>query len=244
MTDKAFAFAVILLGVSLVAPAAPSVAAERQKPYIEVSATGKAEAAPDNALLSLTVLRTAKTARAALDDNNAAMAQVLAAMRTAGVEARDLQTSGFSVQPRYLYPKPDKDGRRPAPILTGYAVSNRLAVHIRKIGQAGEILDKAVSLGVNKVDAIRFIVDDAAQLLIAARQRAMKKAIRKARTLTAAAGVSLGDILAISERNDGFRPVPMMEAQSLMSKSAAAVPVAAGEVSYSVTVNVRWALAQ
>ena len=243
MTSKSFAsLAACLLSISLVTSVAVA-ADEKNDAAIQMSATGIADAVPDTALLGLTVLRTAKTARVALDENNAAMSGVLAEMKSAGVDAKDLQTSGFSIQPRYHYPKA-VNGQRPPPVLVGYAVSNRLSVRIRNLTEVGNILDKAVTLGVNKVGGIKFVVDDPAQLLKTARQNAMRNAIEKAKTLTDAAGISLGRILAISEQRGRPRPNVMMESQSLMQKGAPAVPVAAGDVSYSVTVNVRWALVQ
>jgi uncharacterized protein YggE len=57
------------------------------------------------AVISLTVLREAETAREALDANNAAMGEVLAAMKAEGIAERDLQTGAFSIQPRWVYPE-------------------------------------------------------------------------------------------------------------------------------------------
>jgi len=237
-----FTVSTLVLVASLVALATPSRADDDEIPYIEVSASGTADAAPDTALLSLTVLRIEKTARAALDANNEAMSTVLAEMDSAGIAARDLQTSGFSLQPRYHYPKAGSDGQRPPPVLTGYAASNQLTVRVRDLAMAGGILDKAVSLGVNKVGNIRFVIDQPAALLTMARESAVSNAVAKARTLASAAGTSLGDILRITERNGTPRPMPMMKAS--MARAESAVPIAAGEISYSVTVNMRWALKQ
>jgi hypothetical protein len=230
----------LVLLVSLMFVTTSSRADDDEIPYIEVSASGTADAAPDTALLTLTVLRVEKTARLALDANNEAMATVLAEMASAGIAARDLQTSGFSLQPRYHYPKPGSDGQRPPPVLTGYAASNQLTVRVRDLARTGSILDKAVSLGVNKVGSIRFVIDKPAALLTTAREAAVKNAVVKARTLASAAGASLGDILRITERNSPPRPMPIMRAARAMAESA--VPIAAGEISYTVTVNMRWAL--
>ena len=77
-------------------------------PRIIVSGEGEATVAPDLAILTLSVMREAKTARAALDANNDAMAAVIAAMKSAGIKDRDLQTAGIQISPRYNYTnKPD-----------------------------------------------------------------------------------------------------------------------------------------
>jgi uncharacterized protein len=219
-----------------------TLADEAAEPYVEVSGTGTASGQPDTAMISLTVLRLGKTARAALNANNDAMASVLSGLMAEGIAKADLQTSGFSMQPRYVYPKPGKDGQRPAPVLTGYAVSNQLSVRVRDLERVGILLDKAVSMGINKIGNIRFSIEDASALREQARIKAMQNATLKAATLTVAGNVSLGKILAIQEHQSASRPRPMMQAQRAMMESASKVPVAAGEVSYAVTVKVRWAL--
>ena len=73
-------------------------------PRIQVTGDGRVELAPDMAVLDLTVTREAMTARAALDANSASMKEVLVAMQSEGIEARDLQTKGFYIQPKYVYP--------------------------------------------------------------------------------------------------------------------------------------------
>ena len=71
------------LSVSLLCLTAfPSLADQAPMPrQIVVTGTGEASAKPDIANTDLTVLRTAETARAALDANNAAMADVVGAMK-------------------------------------------------------------------------------------------------------------------------------------------------------------------
>ena len=123
---------------ALTAAAGHAIAADTDiTPQITVSATGTADIAPDMAVIGLTLLREADTAREALDANTEAMAEVLAAMQAEGIAERDLQTSNFNIQPRYVYPEP-KDGIRPAPRIVGYQVSNSLTVRVRdEDGRAG-----------------------------------------------------------------------------------------------------------
>ena len=100
------------------------------------------------ALLSLSVMREATTAREALDANNDAMAAVIAAMKASGIADRDLQTAGVQIAPRYDYTtKPD--GTQEAK-LVAYQVTNTLSVRVRDLAKTGEILDKSVALGVNQ----------------------------------------------------------------------------------------------
>ncbi len=197
------------------------------------------------ALISLTVLREAATAREALDANNQAMASVLEAMKAAGVAEKDLQTSGFSIQPRYTYPDPNKPDQPQEPKITGYSVQNTLGVRVRDLAKLGAVIDQSVSLGVNQGGDITFTKDDTTGLLDEARRNAMANALAKAKTLSVAAGVTTGRILEISEQSFQPQPIPMMRAEMAQAKGAADfVPVAAGENTYRVNVNVTFEIKQ
>lgn len=211
---------------------------------ILVSGEGSAELAPDMAVLTLTVTREAKTARAALDSNSAAMAEVLAAMQAEGIAPRDLQTSNFAIQPKYTYPPRKSSGETEAPRIEGYTVRNSLTVRVREIDKVGAILDKSVTLGVNEGGSILFTNDDPSAAITQARIEAVQEAIAKAKTLAQAAGVKTGRVLEISEQSYRPRPVSMARAEMAMVRSADAVPVATGENSYRVTVSISLAIEQ
>jgi uncharacterized protein YggE len=213
-------------------------------PRILVTGQGTADLAPDMAVLALTVTREAQTARAALDANSAAMSEVLSTMKAEGIEARDLQTSGFSIQPKYIYPPQKSSGERQPPRIVGYTVRNSLSVRVRDIDAVGKILDKSVTLGVNEGGNIMFTNDDPSAAIKEARIKAVKDALAKAQTLAEAAGVRTGKILEISEQSFSPRPMPMARAELSMARSADAMPVATGENTYKVTVKVSYSIDQ
>lgn len=237
-----------LLAAALTLSQANSVAAhepEKQPARINVTGTASVDVAPDMAILSLGVLRQEKTARAALDANNAAMAEVLASMKEAGIADKDLQTSNFSIQPRYQHHRPKKGETQKPPKIVGYNVSNNLTVRIRDLTKVGEVLDRSVSLGVNNGGNIRFTNDDPKQAISVARGNAMRDAVDRATILTQAGGVSLGPIISIDEHSSAPRPMAMARGKMMAESMAAdSVPIASGENSYSVTVNVSWEIKQ
>ena len=238
--------AALLVVATLTAFATSAMADEREPvPRILVNGEGSAELAPDMAMLVLTVSREGETAREALDANSAAMAEVLQAMRDEKIEDRDLQTAGFSIQPRYNYPAPKPSGEREPREIIGYTVRNSLSVRVRDIDRVGAIIDKSVTLGVNEGGNITFTNADPAAAIAEARAEAVRDARSKAETLAAAAGVKTGRILEISEHSFAPRPMPMLNAEVAMSRAAdEAPPVAAGENSYQVTVQVTYAIEQ
>jgi hypothetical protein len=136
-------------------------------PRISVIGEGFAKAAPDMAILTLGVVRQADTAAEAVKANNAAMADVIAAMKDAGIAETDLQTADFSVQPRYVYPN-DATGQS-EPKIVGYTAQNTLTVRIRSLPDTGAVLDRAVSLGVNSTGGLVFTNDDPSAFLTEAR---------------------------------------------------------------------------
>ncbi len=219
----------------LLAMTAPALSDE-QPATMTLSGTGEIAAAPDMAMITSGVVTEAETARAALDANTAAMNALVAVMKAAGIEGRDLQTSGFAVEPRFVYPK--RETQQP-PRIVGYTVRNQLSVRLRELAKLGEVLDRAVTSGSNRIGDIRFAVDDTTALYDEARRAAVADALRKARILTEAAGVTLGRITNISES----RTVPIAPrgaAMAMAREMSATVPVEAGELTFRVDVQITW----
>ncbi len=217
---------------------------ENKTGTISVTGVGIINAAPDMATINLTVLREAETAKSALSDNNSAMNDILDAMKEFGIEDKDLQTSNFSIHPRYIYP--NNNNQIKSPRIVAYRVSNSLAIRIRDLARVGEVLDKSVTLGVNEGGNISFGNSDPKPLQMQARAEAMKSAIEKANVLTQAAGIEIGSIRQISEQSFTPSPQPMLRGQvaKMAMAESDAVPIASGENTYRITVNVTFELDQ
>lgn len=212
-----------------------------REPVINVSGEGEASVAPDMAILTLSVVRNGKTAQAALSANSAAMKEVLASLKAEDIADRDIQTSNFSIYPQYRHPEP-KNGVTAPPEIIGYEVANTLTLKVRELAKLGGLIDRSVKLGVNQGGQISFTNDDPEQAMTDARKKAVAEAIAKAKTLTEAANVKLGRIIEISENSGRPMPQPMMRMAMAKDMAAEAVPVATGENTYTVTVNVTFAL--
>lgn len=215
----------------------------KRDPVITVSGEGDASVAPDMAILSFSVVKQAQTAADALSENSKAMGDVQAALKKAGVADKDLQTSNFSVQPVYKQFEP-KDGIYIPPEITGYQVTNGLTVRVRELAKLGEILDSSVRLGINQGGDIAFTNDKPEETVTEARKAAVADAIAKAKTLSEAAGVKLGRVLEISENMQRPMPVPPTMMRAAAMEKSDSVPIATGENTYKVNVNVTFALEQ
>ncbi|MBY5404447.1 SIMPL domain-containing protein [Rhizobium leguminosarum] len=227
------------------AAAAPAFAqeAKAREPVISVTGDGESSIAPDMAVVNLAVVKQAKTAREALDENNKAMNDVLAALKSGGIAERDLQTSGFSIQPQYNYPQP-VDGQQQQPQLIGYQTINSITIRLRDLAKLGAVIDQSVSLGINQGGDIQFTNDKPDAVIDEARKDAVASAVKKAKTLSEAAGVKLGRILEINENAPRTMPQPVYRATMMKEASDAAVPVQGGENNYNVSVTVTFAIEQ
>ncbi|MBB3945687.1 hypothetical protein GGQ73_001622 [Rhizobium skierniewicense] len=245
MTSKLSCSLVLSAFTALVAVPMAASAQDNTKrePVISVSGEGDAAVAPDMAILSFSVVKQAETAAAALKDNSSAMQEVQAALKSAGIAERDLQTSNFSVQPLYKQFEP-KDGVYVAPEITGYQVNNGLTVRVRDISKLGEILDRSVTLGINQGGDITFTNDKPETTVTEARKAAVADAVAKAKTLAEAAGVKLGRVLEMTENAQRPMPMPQTMMRAAAMEKSDSVPVAAGENTYKVTVNVTFSLDQ
>ncbi len=223
---------VLALAVTLTLLVAPALA---QTPPPAISVTGEATVSvpPDQAQIDAGVTSDAKTAREASDVNNAAMGKVLLALKGAGIDEKDYQTSRLSLQPQYA---PNRSG--PSPVV-GYRASNRVTVKLRDVAKVASIIDVLVGAGANELGGINFMVSQASKLLDEAREKAVADARRKAEIYAKAAGVTLGEPLSISEEGSA---APVFRGKMVGGMAASAAPVAQGEETLSVTVGVSWAI--
>lgn len=228
----------VLVPFALIATALPAYAGT-----IAIEGRGEVRAAPDMATINSGVTTQGATAREALDANTAAMSELIAALKQSGIEARDIQTSSFSVNPNYVYSDARDDlGYTMPPKINGYQVSNSVTVVVRDLEELGSILDQSVTVGANTVNGVSFSVADPSELLDEARKLAFTDARDKAELYAGVADATLGDLEQISERQDFNAPQPYpMYARAEMAGSAP-VPVEAGEMSFAITVNVTWDL--
>lgn len=240
-----FATPVRALLLALVAVAASPAAAQQAAGARTVTVTGSAEmaAAPDRATVSLGVVTEATTADQALEANNAAVRALIDRLRREEIESRNLQTSGFSVQPQYVFPPRQDDGTQEPPRITGYTVSNSVTAKLEAIERLGTVLDAAVQTGANQIHGISFDVTNADRLADGARDEAFADAKRKAELYAKAAGSALGSVLSVRETTErGGGPQP--NAMRMEAAQAEIVPVETGEQTLRVQVEVTWQLAE
>ncbi len=231
------ALLLLLLLLALAPVALPAAAHDQpEKRTISLSASGIVKTTPDMVEIAAGVTSEAPSARAALDQNTEAMTKVVEALKGDGIEPKDIQTANFSVGPIYEQRPYDRpDGKPPA--VVGYRVTNQVRITLRDTAKLGAILDKVVSLGANQIDSIEFGVSEPEALKDEARKLALKNVTDNAKLYAQAAGVSLGQILTITEEESSYQPRYMPSAATMEAK---AVPIEAGTAAVEVRVRVSW----
>ena len=199
---------------------------------LNVSSTAEVTQTPDVAQISVGVVTQHPSSNQAMQDNARQMQQVVEAVRKAGVQERDIQTSGVSLNPQYKYEE------NQAPRIIGYQASNTVNVKVRKIDNVGKVLDAVSAQGANQINGPTFSIDQPEGLYDQARVQAIQKARARADLYAKALGLRVIRVVSIDENNSqGFQPVLMAAAAPRADKSFS-TPVSPGESTLSVTLNV------
>lgn len=229
---RSLALAVVLAAAILIG--APAHAQTEPPSVISVTGEARISVPPDLAQIDAGVTTEAKTAREASDANNLAMGKVLVALKSAGIDEKDYQTSRLSLQTQNSVARPGAP-----PTITGYRASNRVTIRLHDVAKVANVIDALVTAGANEIGGVNFMVSQASKLLDDARQQAVADARRKAEIYAKAAGVTLGAPLSISEEGAAQ---PLFRARMAAPMAASPVPIAQGEETLSITVGMTWAI--
>jgi uncharacterized protein YggE len=199
---------------------------------ITVSGQGTVTGTPD----TLTVTLGVSVLRATVDEATGAAGSeasaIIEALKSNGVAETDVQTANYSIYPEYDY---SGNTQR----LTGYRVQNQVVVKIRRLDDAGSVIDAATAAGGNDttVSSLAFSIEDNAELLQMARTAAWNDAEAKAKQLAQLAGVSLGKAYSITESIQ-YQTPPIYYDRALAGAEDAATPIEPGQQDVVVTVQV------
>ena len=213
---------------------------------IRVSGTGTVSVEPDVAILQVGVEVFAGKVSTARSESSKAMDSVVNVLKNEGVEEKDIQTTRFSISPRYDYEEVTINGKRiGTQVLTGYTVNNTVKAKIYEIDNVGEIIDKSADAGGDyvRINGVDFTVDDSSSYQTEIRKMAVEDAGGKAQEYALLTDVELGPVIELDEMNSGSVHSPY-EADYGMRMMAAAptTSISAGQLEISLTVNTLFAI--
>jgi uncharacterized protein len=172
-------------------------APEAQSPLLHtvtVSGTGHMSALPDEAVITIGVQETAATAAAALDANSKKMQDVLARLEAEGIPDSAVETANVSV---YGYPLYDQQtGKQTG---TSFQASNSVDVTLTDFSAVGSVFAAATEAGANNLYGPNWQLSDNTEAQTQALAQASAQAHAKAEAFAAANGVTLGDVLVLTE---------------------------------------------
>lgn len=171
-----------------------------QRDTITISGEGKVVAIPDIATIQLGLNTEKKSVAEAQKENTAKMNELNKQLKAQGVDAKDIQTSNYSIYPQYDW----NNGRQ---TLRGYQVSQTVTVKIRNLDKVGDIVSAAGTLGLNQVGGLSFDIDEPEVLRQQARIKALENAREKAKALADIMGVKLGKVVSFNESSTYPGPI-------------------------------------
>jgi uncharacterized protein YggE len=232
--------AALMIGAVAAAPAIAQQASITQTiggTRLDVSATGEVTRVPDVAIISAGVVSRSATATGALQDSADRMQRVLAALKRAGVQDRDIQTSSVKLNAEYRYPD------NQAPQLTGYTASNMVTIRFRDIRNSGKILDALVSQGANQISGPSLTVDKPEAALDEARALAVAAGSARADLYARSLGMRVVRVVAVTE-SGGYAvpPAPPPAPPMMMAAERASTKIEPGEQKLQVSVAMTFEL--
>lgn len=199
---------------------------------LEITAESEVAAAPDLAIISAGVVTDAPSAAEALKLNAERMNAVMAAVKSAGIADRDVQTSNLSINPQYDYQE------RKAPTVSGYQATNTVTVRLNDLTAVGKVVDALVSAGANQLNGPNFDIKNPDVLMDRARADALAKARARADIYAKAANMSIKRIVSINEQAHHSAPPMPMRMMAMEKADAAGTSVATGTMSLNMSLNV------
>jgi len=233
---------------------------QNQPHEIQVSGEGKAYLKPDVAMISFGVTSEATKSQDAVNKNNEKMNAVIAAIKSLGVEGKDIQTTLYNLTPLYDYPvypvKGSAGSMAPARdsvgvssaspiyvqggrVLSGYSLEQQVSVKIRNFDNINAILDKATFAGATNVGQLSFTVDDPEMARSQAREEAIKNAKEKLAIIAKQSGLRVGKLVNVSEGYNNY-PQPMyasMAKDAGVESTAPQIQTGQMEISSSITLT-------
>jgi uncharacterized protein len=200
---------------------------------ITVIGEGTGSGAPDLAKVNLGVQVSDTDVKAATQKAADDMEAVLAALAAQGVAPADIKTSYYNL---YVERPFSPEGATTEPV---YQVSNTLEVTIRELDNVTTILGAAIEAGANNINSVTFDISEQAPLHSEARKQAIDDARATAEELAQLNGVTLGDVVSVSEVVQAY---PIFEAASMAVGGSVAGPITPGNVNITAQLEVTYAI--
>jgi uncharacterized protein len=232
---KPLTLALVLLAAPAYAQPGPPPPAG--PPVIVTNGEAVVKRAPDRAWVTIGAESRARTAAEAQKMNTDAMTAVIEKIKSSGISADAVQTTGYNLQPEFDY----ANGKQ---TLRGYVARNHVQVRVDVLAKTGDVIGASVGSGATNVSGVRFDLKDRDAVEREALRKAVQDARQRADAAASGAGVTIDRVIRIEEQRDmggDPRPIPMMAMRNEAAQ-AAPVPMEAGEIEVRARVTLTAAI--
>jgi uncharacterized protein len=188
---------------------------------------------PEQAQLTVGVTTQGNTADQAAQQNATISTAVQAAIQKLIGANGTMQTTNYSISPRYSNTSPAT--------LVGYTATNSVLVTMYDISVVGKLIDATSAAGANSVSGITFGLRNPDPYVQQALGQASKQALAHVNAIATGLGAKTGAILAASE---GVSYTPVYDRTGVAAGSAPTTPVQTSGVTVTATVTVSVQLVQ
>jgi uncharacterized protein YggE len=203
-----------------------------------VSGSATASASPDKVTIQFSVVTEDDSAQVSQQENAEKTAAVRSALIAKGIEASDIETTGYGLSRirEYNYETRTYTDK-------GFRTTHSMKVELTDISRAGEMIDAAVSGGANSVTSVYFGLSDDKMndLTLQALEAAGGNAKAKAESMAEGLGVTVTRLMSASEGYTTY-PAPAyrsyaMEAAEDAAGAATPTEVTPGDITVTATVS-------
>ena len=244
--------AAVLLGLFAVTGIAGARSSEDEMtevPTLQVRGSAEVRADPDEATVRLGVLAQEPTAREAQARANEIAGGILSGLEGLEIPPSDIQTSELRLHPVYAsppQPRPSRPEEPRKPEIVAYQATNVVAARLTDLAKVGPAIDAGLEAGANRLEGVTFGLQNDLPVREEALRLAVREARGKATAIAEALGVELGTVLKVDEGGVSVRLPRFSEGMAMMRAEAATAttPVAAGQITVSAEVSIRYRIGE
>ncbi|MEM1271689.1 MAG: SIMPL domain-containing protein [Bacteroidota bacterium] len=205
---------------------------------ITVTGEGRSSLPPDQALARFSIVTSSQDPESGRQANAETASTVLNALRELGIADADLRLEQLRLGPKREY-----DAAKQQWNDVGFETTRTLVVTVRDIDDLPGAVASVVSNGGNRLEGVRYVLDNPAQGQAVALIEAVADARAKAELMAGALGAEVGVALTVREGTVATpRPQTVLEARALSDASAVPEAYAPGQLDVRASVTVTFAL--
>lgn len=210
------------------------------KYLLYVNGEAKLSADPEKIEVYLGAGTDASTAKESQQDNANIMQAIRDSLKSIGISSKDIETTQYSLD---IIQHWDQNNEKY--VIDGYRTTQIIKIKSSDINKAGDIIDKSVQSGANKVNSVVFGLTDekVQQLRLEALKEAGLNAKEKADAIAGSVGVTIKRVYSASEGYVYYQPYNTQKTYEMATGGAAApTEISPGQIEISASLSVTYEL--